>query len=52
LEVKALLSDGSEVVCKALSIDEFHSKCDGETLEAGVYKKVRVYLVIMTTRLK
>src|SRR3954469_6777324 len=34
LEVRALLSDGSEAEFKALSIDEFHTKCEGETLEA------------------
>src|SRR6195952_4924535 len=38
LEVKALLSDGTEVEFKTISIDEFHSKCEGDTLEAGIYK--------------
>src|SRR5258708_32566684 len=33
LEVKALLSDGTETVFGALSIDEFHTKCEGNTLE-------------------
>jgi FAD/FMN-containing dehydrogenase/Fe-S oxidoreductase len=44
LEVKALLSDGSESVFSAMSIDEFHSKCEGTTLEAGIYKTVRSLL--------
>src|SRR5919205_3412388 len=34
LEVKALLSDGSEAEFKALGIDEFHRKCEGDSLEA------------------
>ena len=44
LEVKALLSDGSEAEFKALNIDEFHAKCEGETLEAGMYKTIRSVL--------
>jgi FAD/FMN-containing dehydrogenase/Fe-S oxidoreductase len=41
LEVKALLSDGSEAVFKPLGLEEFHAKCAGETLEANIYKTVR-----------
>jgi FAD/FMN-containing dehydrogenase/Fe-S oxidoreductase len=41
LEVKALLSDGSEAHFKALDIDEFHLKCEGTTLEAAIYRTVR-----------
>jgi FAD/FMN-containing dehydrogenase/Fe-S oxidoreductase len=41
LEVKALLSDGSEAEFKTLSIDEFHEKCEGDTLESNIYKTVR-----------
>ena len=41
LEVKALLSDGSEAAFKTVSIEEFHKKCEGETLEANIYKTVR-----------
>src|SRR6266487_592633 len=41
LEVNALLSDGSETVFKALSIEEFHAKCEGNNLEANIYKTVR-----------
>ena len=44
LEVNALLSDGSEVVFKAVSLDEFHQKCEGDTLEASIYKNVRSLL--------
>ncbi len=41
LEVKALLSDGSEAEFKALNIDEFHAKCEGNSLEANIYKNTR-----------
>ncbi len=44
LEVKALLSDGSEAEFKALNIDEFHNKCEGDSLEASIYKSVRSIL--------
>ena len=41
LEVKTLLSDGSEATFKSLGIEDFHSKCEGESLEANIYKTVR-----------
>lgn len=41
LEVKAILSDGSDAVFKAMSIDQFHEKCEGSTLEAIIYKTIR-----------
>lgn len=41
LEIIALLSDGSEVVFKALNFDEFIAKCDGSTLEAALYRSIR-----------
>ena len=44
LEVKAILSDGTETEFKALSIDEFHEKCESKTLEGGIYKSVRSLL--------
>ncbi len=44
LEVKAFLSDGSETVFKALSIDEFHQKCELDNLEGKIYKNVRSLL--------
>ncbi|MCG7859059.1 FAD-dependent oxidoreductase, partial [Flavihumibacter sediminis] len=44
LEVKAILSDGSEAEFKALSLDEFHAKCEGDRLENQIYRKVRSLL--------
>lgn len=44
LSVKALLSDGSEAEFTTLGIDDFHAKCEGNTLEANIYKKVRSLL--------
>jgi len=44
LEVKALLSDGSEATFGALDIDAFHAKCEGSGLEANIYKTVRSLL--------
>ena len=41
LEIKAILSDGSEAEFKALSFDEFIAKCSGGTLEASIYRAVR-----------
>ena len=44
LQVKALLSDGTEAIFETLDIDAFHAKCEGETLEANIYKTVRSLL--------
>ena len=44
LEVKALLSDGNEAEFKSLNIDEFHTKCEGTGLEAGIYRSTRSIL--------
>ncbi|MBI3137360.1 MAG: FAD-binding protein [Sphingobacteriales bacterium] len=44
LEVTAFLSDGSETVFKAVSLDEFHQKCEGTTLEAHLYRSLRSML--------
>ncbi|MES1215800.1 MAG: FAD-linked oxidase C-terminal domain-containing protein [Bacteroidota bacterium] len=44
LEIKALLSDGSEAMFKSVSLDEFHQKCEGDNLEASIYKTVRSLL--------
>lgn len=41
LEVRALLSDGSEAEFKSLGIDDFHKKCEGTTLEANIYRTIR-----------
>ncbi|HKP32267.1 MAG TPA: FAD-binding and (Fe-S)-binding domain-containing protein, partial [Chitinophagaceae bacterium] len=46
LEVKALMSDGNEAEFKTLNIDEFHEKCEGESLEAKIYKTTRSLLSI------
>ena len=44
LEVAALLSDGSETVFRSLMPDEFHAKCEGDSLENNIYKTVRSLL--------
>src|SRR5215831_3712267 len=44
LEVRALLSDGTETEFKTLSIDEFHKKCEENDLEGNIYKTVRSLL--------
>ena len=45
LEVKTLLSDGTEATFNTLDIDEFHEKCEGNTLEANIYKTIRIFLL-------
>lgn len=44
LEVKVLLSDGSEAVFNTLDIEDFHNKCEGNTLESNIYKTIRSLL--------
>jgi FAD/FMN-containing dehydrogenase/Fe-S oxidoreductase len=44
LEVNAILSDGTETVFKELTIEDFHKKCEGDGLEAVIYKTVRSQL--------
>ncbi|MBX2924321.1 MAG: FAD-binding protein [Chitinophagaceae bacterium] len=44
VEVKALLSDGSEAVFSALDLDAFHRKCELPTLEGAIYKSIRSML--------
>ena len=41
LEVDVLLGDGTETTFKALTLDEFHNKCEGDNLEATIYKTTR-----------
>jgi len=41
LAVKALLSDGSEAEFRKINIDDFHKKCEGDGLEAHIYKTIR-----------
>lgn len=50
LEVNALLSDGSEVLFKALSTQEFHQKCVGSALENKLYRQLRHILNDITIR--
>ncbi|HEV9035560.1 MAG TPA: FAD-binding and (Fe-S)-binding domain-containing protein, partial [Puia sp.] len=44
LEVKAILSDGTEATFTALGPDDFHAKCEGNGLEAEIYRSVRQML--------
>jgi FAD/FMN-containing dehydrogenase/Fe-S oxidoreductase len=44
MEIKALLSDGSEATFHSLNLDEFHDKCEGESLESSIYKTIRSML--------
>jgi len=44
LEVKALLSDGSEATFNTLDPDSFHAKCEGQSLEAQLYRTTRTML--------
>src|SRR6476659_5597805 len=44
LEVKAIMSDGSDAEFKTINSDEFHNKCELDTLEGNIYKKVRSIL--------
>ncbi|MEJ7739897.1 MAG: FAD-linked oxidase C-terminal domain-containing protein [Chitinophagaceae bacterium] len=44
LQIQTLLSDGSEVSFGPLDIDAFHAKCEGNTLEAKIYKSIRSLL--------
>ena len=44
LEVKVLLSDGTEAEFRSLGLDEFHSKCEGDTLESKIYNTTRSLL--------
>ncbi len=41
LEIHALLSDGSEVIFKALTFDEFIAKSELDTLEGKIYKHIK-----------
>ncbi len=44
LELKTLLSDGSEAIFKEISLDDFQAKCEWPTLEGRIYKKTRSVL--------
>jgi FAD/FMN-containing dehydrogenase/Fe-S oxidoreductase len=44
LEIHALLSDGTATVFRSLSLEEFHAKCEGDKLEARIYRSLRSML--------
>lgn len=44
LEIKAILSDGSEVEFKKISKEDFEKKCNGEKLENKIYGNLRSIL--------
>jgi len=44
MEIKALLSDGTETVFQSLSLDAFHQKCEGNSLESDIYRTTRSIL--------
>jgi FAD/FMN-containing dehydrogenase/Fe-S oxidoreductase len=44
LELNAILSDGSETVFRSVTLEEFHNKCEGDSLEARIYKNTRSLL--------
>ncbi len=44
LEIKALLSDGSEAVFGLLTVDEFDQKCALQNLEGDIYRNIRQIL--------
>lgn len=44
LELKVLLSNGSEAEFKALSFEEFIEKCSGSNLESSLYRSIRSQL--------
>ena len=44
LEVKAILSDGSDVEFTTISNDAFHAKCETDNLEGKIYSNIRSML--------
>lgn len=50
LELKTILSDGSEATFKKLSVDEFHQKCMLQNLEGKIYRQIRDELSDAETR--
>lgn len=52
LEIKAFLSDGSEVIFKKLSEKEFYDKCKLTTLEGDIYRSVNDILSDEDTRME
>ena len=44
IEIKAILADGMDAVFSSLSTEDFHQKCEGDGLEASIYKNTRSLL--------
>ncbi|PZX62849.1 FAD-binding and (Fe-S)-binding domain-containing protein [Hydrotalea sandarakina] len=44
IEIKAILSDGSDVVFGETDLDTFHAKCEMDTLEGRIYNNIRQLL--------
>ena len=44
LEIKALLSDGTDTLFHSVNLDTFHQKCEGNNLEGQLYKTIRSLL--------
>lgn len=44
LEIRAILGDGTDAEFKAVSLQEFHQKCEGNTLESEIYRNTRSLL--------
>ena len=44
LEIKAILSDGTDVEFKTVTNEAFHAKCETDNLEGKIYKNIRSIL--------
>ncbi len=44
LELKVILSDGSEVIFNSISKKEFEEKCDSDSLEGKLYREIKTFL--------
>ena len=44
LEVKAILSDGTDVIFNTISTEDFHAKCELPSLEGKIYQNIRSLL--------
>ena len=45
MEIKALLSDGSEALFQPVDLETFHKKCEGKNLESAMYLTIRLSLI-------
>ena len=52
IEIKAILSDGTEAVFGETDIDNFHAKCELNTLEGAIYKNIRHLLSNVDNRIE